>query len=129
MIDLRQRWTPQRLTQLIEEMSRAEVVRADYGKGPGGVVLKGKKLLKKFAAGHSAARQVTMVLVTVANTTQAELLMAALTLHEQGRFHDAQAANCAKMLEIAAAVPGGHHDDVAFQAAMARAKGKHVGST
>jgi hypothetical protein len=131
MIDFRQRkrWPPHQLAQLVDEMSRAEVVRAEYGTGPdaGGQLIKGEELLKAIVASNSP-RQLLVAQVTVANTTQIELLSTALMLRERGEFDDAAAEICAEMLAVAATVPGGHHDDVAFEAAWARAKGTRAGS-
>ena len=129
MADLRQReqWSPQRLAEVVEEMARVEIVHANYGTAKGGCVLKGKELLEETIAG-GPVREVSIMFISIANTTQAELLMAALMLREQGQLGDVETANCAGMLAIAETVPGGYYDNVAFKAALARAKGNLAGS-
>jgi hypothetical protein len=126
-LDLRRVWQPGEIADLIETIAAAEVVWADHGDDQGGSWVKGQELVQAIAAGADP-QEVRMLCLTVVNTTQIELLLAALAIHEREELHGAALDEAARMLSLAATVPGGRHDDTLFQAALERSQGGAAGS-
>jgi hypothetical protein len=103
-------------------MAKIEVVFANDQ------IIKGEELVRAIANHSTTPRQVSTMRLTVANTSQAEVLLAALLLHERGLFDEGAANICAQQLTIAATIPNSQHDVEMFQAALQRDLGIPTGS-
>jgi hypothetical protein len=83
----------------ILELETAHIVIAVYQKG-GHDILKGEDILKDIAASGKSERLLTMH-VPVVNTTQAEIIAAALNVIEEGKMTEQVAENAAAMFHAA----------------------------
>lgn len=111
-------------SQFLKTLSQSDAIWCEYGTS--GV---GRQLLDiDLDTGHPD-RMVTVAHLRVANTSQIEVIHTALDLYkESGGLQDKQLENFAEAMAIASTIPGGKHDDILFDAALARSWTQAVAS-
>jgi hypothetical protein len=102
---------------LVAELEDADVVRVQWPNG-GGELIKGEERLRRIVE-IGKPEQLAVLLLGIANTTQAELLAAALqVMASEGGLSNQAVTTLRDMLVTASTIPASNHDDAQFQVAL-----------